>query len=300
MWSLWLTSWTDDLDKQVLLAVQYTCNEAGVRIPWDDVATLMGDVTGEPKFTGGAIIQHLSKLRSKMESHSIRVPPALRRGTIVKTPSKIYAAANKLKSASSTAKTTKAGNVKSKKAKSRNLESEEEDDSDDIPVEYREDEDDDSDGEYGSAKKKRRVSSGKGKAKRQPAPAAAEKEEDDDEEVKTPEVKTPEVKTTTIKADAVKEGSLKVEGDVQASIESPSPMPRTRGVKHNYTKMDMGSDENEDAEGDAQAEEEVEDEEYVKEEFKSDREISPRTKIETPVAEASGFLVGVLLEQSAT
>src|SRR5271170_6103914 len=111
-WRLWLTTLTDDLDKQVLLTVQYACNEAGVRIPWDDVALKMCEIVGEDKFTGGAIIQHLSKLRSKMESHALKVPPPLRRGLIVNAPSKIYSPSNKRKGGPRTAKTPKSSTAR--------------------------------------------------------------------------------------------------------------------------------------------------------------------------------------------
>ena len=105
----WLTAITDDLDKQVLLTVQYCCNEAGVRIPWDDVAAVMG-----PKFTGGAIVQHLSKVRQKMIGLELPVPPPLKRG-VVNTPSKIYASGNKRKIGSGTAKSPLTQDSKSNK-----------------------------------------------------------------------------------------------------------------------------------------------------------------------------------------
>jgi hypothetical protein len=276
-----------------MLTVQYACNEAGVRIPWDDVARLMCEITGEPKFTGGAIIQHLSKLRTKMESQALKVPPSLKRGIIVNTPSKVYAAGNKRKLKSSTAKTLKSSTVKPKKSKARKLKSEDEDEDDPeiTPVLYDDydDDEEDSDGEYGSAKKKRRVSSEKARGKKQSA--VATEKEDDEEGFKTPRSETP-----TIKADVIKRGSLKAEADIKESIESQSPLPRTRGVKHNYAKTDTGSDENGDEEDDAQDEEEVEEEEFVKEDIKSDGEISPRTKVGTFVANESGFVVNVLLE----
>ncbi|KIW13775.1 hypothetical protein PV08_08966 [Exophiala spinifera] len=80
-----LVRWTDDLDKEVLLVVQYACAEAGIKLPWARVAEIMG-----PHFTEGAIIQHLAKLRTLMERHEIPVPPCLKRGMLTKTPSKVY------------------------------------------------------------------------------------------------------------------------------------------------------------------------------------------------------------------
>ena len=80
---MWFCS--DDIDKQVLLAVQYVCNLEGLRINWGKVAQVLG-----PDFTEGAIVQHLAKLRSKMIDVGLPVPPPMRRGTL-QTPSKVYA-----------------------------------------------------------------------------------------------------------------------------------------------------------------------------------------------------------------
>ncbi|KIW99390.1 uncharacterized protein Z518_11378 [Rhinocladiella mackenziei CBS 650.93] len=84
-----LVRWSDDLDKGVLLAVQYASAEAGIKLPWARVAELMG-----PRFTEGAIVQHLTKLRGIMAKNGIPVPPPLKRGMVTKEPSKIYASAN--------------------------------------------------------------------------------------------------------------------------------------------------------------------------------------------------------------
>nr|KMM67309.1 hypothetical protein CPAG_03644 [Coccidioides posadasii RMSCC 3488] len=70
-----IVRWNDELDKQLLLSIQYACNAAGIKIPWGNVATLMGN-----NITEGAIVQHLAKLRARMEEEGIRVPPPLRRG----------------------------------------------------------------------------------------------------------------------------------------------------------------------------------------------------------------------------
>lgn len=69
-----LTDNTDDLDIQLLLTIQQACNASGVKIPWQLVADTMGS-----KFTEGAIIQHLSKLRTRRETEDKPVPPPLRR-----------------------------------------------------------------------------------------------------------------------------------------------------------------------------------------------------------------------------
>ncbi|OAP57785.1 hypothetical protein AYL99_08523 [Fonsecaea erecta] len=80
-----LNRWCDDLDKGVLLCIQYSCAEAGLKIPWGRVAALMG-----PTFTEGSIVQHLAKLRLLMIRAGIPVPPAVKRGMVTKEPSKIY------------------------------------------------------------------------------------------------------------------------------------------------------------------------------------------------------------------
>lgn len=98
----------DDLDKGVLLAIQYASAEAGIKLPCKhntqprgtgnlaDRALITGQRVAElmgPKFSEGAIVQHLAKLRSIMASEGIPVPPPLRRGMITRTPSKVYTTA---------------------------------------------------------------------------------------------------------------------------------------------------------------------------------------------------------------
>ncbi|CAG7950474.1 unnamed protein product [Penicillium nalgiovense] len=69
-----LVRWDVDTDIRLLLAIQYVCNKTGVKIPWKDAAEVMGE-----KFTEGAIVQHLSKLRSKREEQDKPNPPPLKR-----------------------------------------------------------------------------------------------------------------------------------------------------------------------------------------------------------------------------
>ncbi|KAJ5401095.1 hypothetical protein N7465_011584 [Penicillium sp. CMV-2018d] len=69
-----LVRWDVDTDIRLLLAIQYACNKLGVKIPWKEVAEAMG-----PKFTEGAIVQHLSKLRTKREEQDKPNPPPLKR-----------------------------------------------------------------------------------------------------------------------------------------------------------------------------------------------------------------------------
>ncbi|KAF7162624.1 hypothetical protein CNMCM5623_007849 [Aspergillus felis] len=72
-----LVRWDSDLDELLLLTVQSVCNAKNVKIPWADVASTMGH-----NVTEGAIVQHLSKLRSRRVDADKPVPPPLRRGGI--------------------------------------------------------------------------------------------------------------------------------------------------------------------------------------------------------------------------
>lgn len=65
----------DDMDKKLLLTMQSACNSEGVNLPWDKIGQIMGD-----QISGGAVIQHLAKLRSRMVEQGLSVPPPLRRG----------------------------------------------------------------------------------------------------------------------------------------------------------------------------------------------------------------------------
>jgi hypothetical protein len=251
---------------------------------------MMCEVTDQP-VTGGAIIQHLSKLRSRMESYELGVPPPLKRGLPANTPSKIYAAGNKRKVKPSKAKTAKFSTAKPKKLSARKLKSEDSEDSEGSPVFYEDDEQEDSDGEYGSTKKKRRISGGKGKGKKQLEVAPVKDDEDEQEEgLKTEMPNTQE--------DDVKNGTVMAEADIHERIERQSPLARTRGVKHNYAKMDAGSDENGDEDDEVPAEEELEEEEDVKEQNKFVGEVSPRTNVKSLVTNSSGFVVSVAHDYS--
>ncbi|KAL9126130.1 MAG: hypothetical protein Q9217_004774 [Psora testacea] len=70
-----LVRWSDDLDVQLLLTIQSECNAAGIAIPWDAIGNTLGIGA-----TGGAIIQHLAKTRSRRVAAGLQVPPPLRRG----------------------------------------------------------------------------------------------------------------------------------------------------------------------------------------------------------------------------
>ncbi|KAL8726668.1 MAG: hypothetical protein Q9181_005957 [Wetmoreana brouardii] len=70
-----LVRWDDDKDKSLLLAIQYACNQRRAKIPWDLVAQTMG-----PKFSEGAIVQHLTKVRERCNEQGIPTPPGLKKG----------------------------------------------------------------------------------------------------------------------------------------------------------------------------------------------------------------------------
>ena len=55
--------------------MQSVCSDKGVKLPWDDIGATM-----EERVSGGAIIQHISKLRQRLEAMGKNVPPPPRRG----------------------------------------------------------------------------------------------------------------------------------------------------------------------------------------------------------------------------
>ncbi|KAJ5206608.1 hypothetical protein N7491_002777 [Penicillium cf. griseofulvum] len=69
-----LVRWDVDTDIRLLLAMQYVCNRNSIKVPWKEIAETMGE-----KFTEGAIVQHLSKLRVKREEQAKPIPPPLKR-----------------------------------------------------------------------------------------------------------------------------------------------------------------------------------------------------------------------------
>lgn len=231
---------TDDLDKQVLLCIQYACQEEGVRIPSkptffllpalliyssvEKVATLMG-----PKFSAGAIVQHLAKLRTKMQEVGLEVPPPLKKGVTTKEASKIYTApTNKKRKASdgdgfaraiqnanasamagggdadgNSAIPARRGQGRGKKIKKENLSDDEDEEE---PELY------DSDGDYGT-----------------PAPKK--------------KAKRPTKKKTTRKTSngSVSPGTIKAEPDgPEVKDEDGSPALTTRHVRPNYAELEGG------------------------------------------------------------
>lgn len=197
----------------------------------DRVAELMG-----PKFSNGAIVQHLAKLRAKMveaDLEDVPIPPPLKKGVTTKEPSKIYAPGNKRKKATAAAgaigapatppsrKTTKAKGKKIKKEAS-------DDESEEEPDLY------DSDEEWGAPNKKAK------KNKKSP--------------VKKENASDSGVSPKTVKADSDGE-------DVKDEGKEHSLGMNTRGRRLNYAQMNGAEDEEalEDEEADVQYEETTDD-----------------------------------------
>ena len=67
-------------DQRCLLALQHVLSIKGIKIPWDEVGAKLG-----PTITEGAIVQHLAKLRTRLENEGVKVTPALQRGGRVRT-----------------------------------------------------------------------------------------------------------------------------------------------------------------------------------------------------------------------
>ena len=122
------------MDIQLLLSIQRECNRKGIKIPWDAVATMFG-----PNCTGGAVIQHLSKLRQKRVRENLPVPESLTRGGGGGTARGKY-------------QKTTPGNAK---AAQKNVASNEEDDDEDFDV----DKASDSEASFGEERNKREVKS---------------------------------------------------------------------------------------------------------------------------------------------
>ncbi|MCJ1382725.1 hypothetical protein MMC17_005838 [Xylographa soralifera] len=66
----------EDMDIQMLLILQKICNQKAIKLPWDEVGAQLGGT-----ITGGAIIQHLAKLRARRVEQGLPVPEPLKRGS---------------------------------------------------------------------------------------------------------------------------------------------------------------------------------------------------------------------------
>jgi hypothetical protein len=185
------------------------------------VAELMGE-----KFSAGAIVQHLAKLRQKMAEAELDVPipPPLKKGVATKEPSKIYATGVKKGKAGNVAKAITRATAESGTAtptpagrrgtKRKNIKKEQLSDDEDVedPELW------DSDEEYGAAPRK--------KAKKTKKPA-----------VKKSKALDSELSPKTVKDE---------EEDQEVKENSGSPSMHTRGVRPNYRVMEgLGEDDEE-------------------------------------------------------
>lgn len=67
------------MDKKLLLTIQQECNKQNIPLPWKEIGETMGSM-----ISGGAVVQHLSKLRIRMVAQNLSVPPPLKRGGGIK------------------------------------------------------------------------------------------------------------------------------------------------------------------------------------------------------------------------
>lgn len=186
-----------------------------------------------PRFSSGACVQHLAKLRNRMKEENIPVPPPLPRGMVTTTPSRVYAVATtsskRRRFASDDeddeeypslngADESPTPKPSSKKRKAIKKEPDIKEEDDIMPELY------DSDEEYGATKKK--ASKSKAKAKK-PSPK---------------------------KNNRRKSSSQSVE---DAREPSPVITPRTRGVRKNYAHMQAPLEELEDVKAESESDEPV-------------------------------------------
>lgn len=184
-----------------------------------------------PKFSGGACVQHLAKLRNRMQEEGIAVPPPLPRGIVTSTPSRVYSqSSGKRRRGSSDDDDEEdfgplnpaedAPKPATKKRKSTKKEPDVKDESHAMLDLY------DSDDEYGAKQKKASKSKAKPKQTKKTAPKAA-------------------AKAAPKKTARRKSSSLEAEESIETSP-APVAAPRTRGVRVNYAQMQAPFEEDED------------------------------------------------------
>jgi hypothetical protein len=256
------------------------------------------------KFSDGAIVQHMSKLRQKMVENNLQVPPPLKRGTTV-VPSKIYAPSASARrkpmidipstaAAVLTTPKTKPGAKKRNRRAGLDTDSDSQLDENDMDIGDTEDED------YGaSGKKKKKMSKAKKTAKK---PAIPKRVELDGEAA------------DRINGNHISTNSAGIEESIIESIETQGPASRTRGVRPDYARLEQASDEEdehhdprvkeedheEEEEGGEEEEEEEEEEEMTSTvtnespKVESDGDVSPLSRIpDCPVTPAAHFTVEV-------
>jgi hypothetical protein len=241
------------------------------------------------RFSDGAVIQHMSKLRSKMMENNLKVPPPLRRGN-TNAPSRIYASSATSRRASvaqtptipaplarpiTTTSSQRAKKAAGKKRSRRTgLESDSDSQLDDQDMDLV----DTDDGEYGASTKKKK---GQSNALRPSKKLALQKPPEMDSG-KHEMVRSKQSETSM---DKEKAGS---EDDIVESVESQGPASRTRGVRPDYAKLEQVSDEDDHRDLEIKQEDKEiksEDEKMStglsqspKAEVGSDGEVSPRSR----------------------
>jgi hypothetical protein len=256
------------------------------------------------KFSEGAIVQHMSKLRQKMVENDLPVPPPLKRGTTV-VPSKIYATSGTARRKSMpdtpTAASTTVTTPKPKQGavKKRNRRSGFESDSDSQPEEDKMDIADTSDEEYGTSGRKKK------RQQRQVKTKQATKKTNLKESLETGDGGQIKEEDDVVAAQTVEKNTVK------ESIETQGPSSRTRGVRPDYSKLEQASDEEgnggngngnvkDGCAENAENEEAVIEDEEGDSRIKSDSDISPRSTVQASPATPAQMTVRVPTQSSAT
>jgi hypothetical protein len=199
-----------------------------------------------PKFSGGACVQHLAKLRSRMQEEGIPVPPPIARGLVTSKPSAIYAKAGTRKrnrNADSVDEPTTeitplnpandSGSSKKRKTVKKEPKIKEELE-EDMPDLY------DSDGEYGAAPRKTNTKT-KGK-KAAPKKSVIKKKSAMRRITESMEPSSDTERAVSPKSQPV---GRRATSEREQSSGSGSPNVRTRGRRVDYTSMDAVPEEDE-------------------------------------------------------
>ena len=141
------------MDKQLTLAMQYEANRAGIALPWEKIGARMDE-----QITGGAVIQHLAKMRARLVEQGEPVPPSLRRGGgTSRAPTNTTSVTTMVKhSPNKKATPSKSKSAKSKKASKKASPGSDDSDEDDDWMQ------DESDADYGQSPTKRAKRTAKG------------------------------------------------------------------------------------------------------------------------------------------
>ena len=219
----------DPMDKKLLLAMQYCCNFVGLTMPWSEIGTIMGE-----GISGGAVIQHLAKLRIRMIEQNLPVPPPLKRGggTRIATSG---TSGTKATTSTAKSKATSSGNKsapkKANKGKKADLGSDDSEEEDDAWV------NDDSDAEYGERPTKRAKSNAKDATRPRKM-----KTEDSEDEVVTPSRPSKRKHQSTMSSPGQNHGEDEIKTEFAAaganwlSLEDDDASHLNNGTKTAYEK----------------------------------------------------------------